>query len=163
MAFTSQNELHHFDYEDAVVTDIRVKENTVCFTVEALIVAARNTQNTNYTNSYASTATMTFTGASITRVTKEGYRYYDANDVLLREIPSEDVAKTEWGALFKEFEGSYLPNVEKSGKSDADGEEYLAEIEMIEEDGLAGATYELAIRAKDVTVSWERYMNRVQK
>ncbi|MCQ2520703.1 MAG: hypothetical protein MJ107_09260, partial [Lachnospiraceae bacterium] len=70
----------------------------------------------------------------------------------------EPVNMLQWDSLIKSFSGNYLPCIEQ----DEDG--YLLEVEMAdEEDGCQGYTYLVKVRGTDITVTWEKYLNRVQK
>ena len=49
VAYTSVDELEHFRFDDCQINTFAVTENGVELMVEALIVRADNSQNTNYT------------------------------------------------------------------------------------------------------------------
>lgn len=63
--------------------------------VEALIVRADNSQNTNYTESYAGTTKIRITDGKLIRCVRDGYKYYDANDVLQSEVPDYELSVAE--------------------------------------------------------------------
>ena len=56
--FVSTNEFDKFGYDDCLVKSIRETASGLVLELEALIVRARNSQNTNYTDSYADTTTL---------------------------------------------------------------------------------------------------------
>ncbi len=155
--FKSINEINRFDFADCVLAGISNAEDGLVFSVEALIVKADNSQNTNYTDSYAGSTEIKLNNASIKEILKSGYKYYDANGKLLKEVSDEPVLKPEWGSLIKTFEGNYLPDISLEGNM------YTVEVEMIDEDGTQGNSYLLKVEAEGVTVTWEKYMNRVQR
>lgn len=157
MGFTSNNEINKFSFEDAVLVKFERAMTTIWLTVDALIVKANNSQNTNFTESYADTAEITLSGTEIVALLKEGYSRYDANDKLIDEVPDEPIAPDDYHTVFKEIAGAYLATfVFEDG-------EYVLEFEIPDEDGAIGDTYELHVRAEDITVTWDKYLNRVQR
>lgn len=157
MGFVSNNEINKFDFSDAVLCKFERAMTTIWLTVDALIVKANNSQNSNFTDSYADTAEITLSGTEIIALLKEGYSRYDANDNLIEEIPDEPIAPDDYHTVFKEIAGSYLATFEFE-----DGE-YVLEFEIPDEVGAIADTYELHVKASDITVTWDRYLNRVQR
>lgn len=155
--FKCSNETEHFSYEDCVLSRIVKTEDGYIFEVEALIVKANNSQNSNFTDSYAGTTEIRFDKALITDIIKVGLKYFDADGKLIKEIPDESMPKTEWGSLIKSFDGNYLPSLEPEGGK------VTVEVEMTEEDGSQGNSYLIVMKAADIVISWEKYLNRVQK
>lgn len=78
-----------------------------------MIVKADNSQNGNYTDSYAGTTQMELKNAEVQKAVREGYKYYDANDVLREEKPDEPLSEEELAALLKGSKGYYLFDVVK--------------------------------------------------
>lgn len=154
--FKSVDELDQLSFEDCELLSIENAEDGMIFNVEALIIKAGNSQNDNCTDSYAAETSIKFKNAFIDSITKCGYRYFDANGKLIKEEPDREVAKPEWGSMLKKFPGNYLPSIEK-----AEGF-FVIEIEEANEDGV-GNSYLIKCKSENVTVSWERYMNRVQR
>ncbi len=157
MGFVSNGEISKFSFEDAVLVKFERAMTTIWLTVDALIVKANNSQNTNYTDSYADTAEITLSGTEIIALLKEGYSRYDADDKLIEEVPDEPVAPDEYHTVFKEIAGAYLATFE------CEDDEYVLEFEIPDEVGAIGDTYELHVKASDITVTWDRYLNRVQR
>ena len=157
MGFVSNGEISKFSFEDAVLVKFERAMTTIWLTVDALIVKANNSQNTNYTDSYADTAEITLSGTEIIALLKEGYSRYDADDKLIEEVPDEPVAPDEYHTVFKEIAGAYLATFEYVD------DEYVLEFEIPDEVGAIGDTYELHVKASDITVTWDRYLNRVQR
>lgn len=154
--FKSVNEVENFSFEDCVFSRLDVAEDGLIFEAEALIVRANNSQNANFTDSYAGTSHIKLVNGTIDNVLKAGYKYYDADGKLLKSVADEPVPESDRGALYKLLQGSYLPSCEKTGKG------YLLEIEMCEEDGV-GASYLIEVSCNALEITWERYMNRVQR
>ena len=92
VAYKSVDELEHFRFDDCQIDTFAVTENGVELMVEALIVRADNSQNTNYTESYAGTTKIRITDGKLIRCVRDGYKYYDANDVLQYEVPHYELS-----------------------------------------------------------------------
>lgn len=123
--------------------------------LEALIIRSGNSQNTNFTDSYASETTCIMEGVELVGIIKEGYKRYDANEILLEEIPDEPVAQEAYADLYKSFQGAYLAEFTK------EDEEYALIFELADDDAVTDS-YEVSLKVTDVTFTWDKYMNRVQ-
>lgn len=159
MGFQSVNELEQFSFQDAQIKDFKVSKGLISFELEAVIVKARNSQNANFTDSYAGTLSMRLLGGNIQKAVKEGYKYYDANDVLVEEIPDQPLSEEEIEALVKESKDYYLFDVVKveDGQNTTGHFLYLFGLDADEE-----TSYWFQIEFDKSILEWERYMNRVQ-
>lgn len=156
--FKSVNELNQLCFDDCAISNFEKAEDGLVINVEALIIKPNNSQNTNYTESYAGSTAIKISDAQIIGLCKCGYRYYDADGKLIKDIPDEPISELQWASLIKSFSGNYLPSLEK------EGQEYLLEIEMTDEEyGCQGHTYLMRVKGTDITVTWDKYLNRVQK
>ena len=162
--FTTKNETEHFSYEDCVIREFEVSEEGIVLTAEALIVEPKNSQNTNFTRSYADLAKIVFEGGKIRKAVREGYKRYDADDRLLEEIPDEELEKEELGTLLSGIRGQYLYDLKEAGNEDGKRSLVLG-IEMTTEDltGVDADSFQILVECSDVTISWERYLNRIQQ
>lgn len=162
MKYKSVNEIDKFRYDDCVLADIKVDDTCIVLVLEALIVKRDNSQNTNYTESYAGTTNVTIKGGKITAGIKDGYKYYDANDVLIREVLDTKLDDNELKALPKLCQGAYLYDISES-TDDFGNKCYVLGIEFVDEEEQAmGDSYRIFITGEDIVCEWERYMNRVQ-
>lgn len=183
MSFQSIDELRNFGFEDAQVFGIKVNENVLEMEIEALIVLPRNSQNSNYTESYAGTVSARFEGAKVIEMQKDGLRRYDANDVLLEEVPDEMIPMIGIAGSLKSMDEAFLPFIEELDKRDfipvcktapekveeaAGDRKYFAEVgfevpQFDDPSGLESTNYTLRIAYDKVIFSWEHYMNKVNK
>lgn len=155
--FKSIDELEHFSFDDCVLTNICKSEDGLVLEAEALIIKANNSANDNCTDSYAGPACIKIADGALKGLTKAGFKYYNADGVLIKEVPDAKISKLEWDSLIKTLPGNYLVSlIYENGV-------YEAEIEMAENDGTVGNSYLLNISGNSVTVTWDYYMNRVQK
>jgi len=158
MVFKTINETENFIYKDCVINEAHINENAISFVVEALIVKASNSQNSNFTNSYSGDNYITFIRPVIEKMILMGYRKYDADDRLLSEVEDKeiDLPGQELRSL---LQGAFLTNIEKD-----DNGSYLVSIEIADEDPYAiSDEYEIKIICDEVIVEWDKYLNRVQE
>lgn len=158
MKFCSNNEIEKFAYNDCVITGVVKRDSELVLNLEALIVKANNSQNSNFTDSYAGETECKISGITYYKLCKIGFKYYDADDNLISETPDEemDINSADLDNLMKDM---YLYKLEKT---DEDGLLHL-EFETVEEDiSVPTDAYELVFSADNIAISWDRYMNRVQ-
>lgn len=161
MGFKSVNEIEEFRYDDCVIAGFEVNENRINLILEALIVRKNNSQNANFTESYAGTTNLTLNNANIVGGVKDGYKFYDANEVLLKEVPDQPLAEDEIKELIGRCEGAYLYDIDK--KDIDNGMKLTLSVEFVdEEENTMADSYQLHITCESATFSWEHYMNRVQ-
>lgn len=153
--FKSIDEIERFSYEDCVLTGMERAEDGLILDVEALIVKENNSQNTNFTESYAGPSVIKFVDGKVIKVIKVGFKYYNADGFLIKTVPDELIPESEWSSLFKTFSGNYLPYIGIGDNC------YDIEIEMSEEDGTQGNSYLIIVDASSVIISWDKYLNRV--
>lgn len=157
MAFKSVDEIEQFRFDDCQISTFTVADQEIKLEVEALIVRTNNSQNTNYTESYAGTTKIRLVNGAVQKIIKDGYRYYDANDVLLSEVPDEELAEEECKQFPSRCQDAYLYEMQKTETG------YRLGIEFEDaEDHTVGDSYQVLVSCDSVVCVWERYMNRVQ-
>ena len=176
MGFRSVNEMHNFKFDDCEVHGVEFRENSIILILEALIVKDSNSQNSNFTNSYAGTARLEFREYAINGACEAGCKVYNADNVLIDEtedIPISTERVMEVIRDFQSIERCYLCSVdcikgdENADNKAASGDDhtektYLLEFELPLEDEVAPKVYDIMLAATDAIVTWEVYMNRVQ-
>lgn len=165
MGFQSINEVENFSFEDCQINKFDVLENSVEIEVEALIVKPANSQNTNYTESYAGTTKIVFKNGKLLSGKKDGFKYYDANDVLLSETPDEELTIPQILDMLKQSKDEYLYGIQL--RKEEDGVFYYTMgIEFVSEeafDTVPADSYQLEFSCEELKISWNQYLNRVQR
>ena len=151
MAYKSVDELEHFRFDDCQIDTFAVTENGVELMVEALIVKADNSQNTNYTESYAGTTKIRITDGKLIRCVRDGYKYYDANDNLVEEVPDQKLAEDEYEKIFGKFKENYIFY---GGKPEADKKCYQMIVDVDEDSYIVSFYYDKVI------VGWNHFLNK---
>ena len=165
MSFHSVNEIDKFSFEDCCLMAYVQEENGFGLELEALIVRPNNSQNTNYTESYAGPTKAHFADGKVLRVVKEGYRYLDANDQPIEEIPDSELSEEEADLFLKSCKEYYLYAFELQ-KKEGDTFFYDFLIEVPREDVYdteAPDTYRVEVSFTRADFTWQHYMNRVQR
>ena len=163
MKYQSIDEIETFSFEDCRICKFQVKENQIYMELEALIVKPDNSQNTNYIESYAGITVAKFIGGKILSGVKDGYKYYDANDVLLNEVPDKPLTEKQLVEFPETCKGAFLFSMAKA-KQENNLYYYDMGIEFEdEEDNTAADSYQLQICFEKAVFTWENYLNRVQR
>lgn len=163
MSFKATNEVENFYFDDCEVVAMKVGDNVINFTLEALIVRKSNSQNTNFTDSYAATTELLLSEARIVGIKKDGYKYYDANEVLQGEVPDTPLTEDEIKTFPKMCQGAYFYFMDKV--EEKDGLFYYdIGIEFVDtEENTMGDSYTISVAFEKSEFSWDRYLNRVQR
>lgn len=160
MKFESVNELEKFSFEDCVITGLEERPERFILNLEALIVLPENSQNTNFTKSYAGDAVLSLVNWQLVSAVREGFRYYDSDGKLLSETPDEPLDQEALKALWARLPGAYLFSVKRQ---ESGAWSFRAEFPPEETyDTLPSESYELVFSFETARVEWDYYMNRVQ-
>ena len=158
MKYKSVDELDKFSFKDCELMELNLTPEGIKLQVEALIVLPENSQNSNFTESYAGTTEIRLVGGTILSSVKDGYRYYDANDNLIDEVSDKELSENEIIAILKNPKNAFLYEIKK------DSDCYVIAVEFAdpEEYNAALDSYTLKVKADKIIVEWDIYMNRVQ-
>ena len=162
MSFKSINEVDNFRYDDCCIIRRKNTESDIVLEVEALIVKSNNSQNSNYTESYADITQINFKNGSIVMGIKDGMKKYDANDNLIEEIEDVILDDSSLSQVCNNLGGMYLQGIERIKDTD----DYVLFLEKANEDQydtLPSDSYQIKIHCDEVIISWDRYLNRVQQ
>ena len=158
--YRSVDEIDRLDFKDCSITDAHLDEDGIRLGLEALIIRANNSQNENYTDSYAGETRMKLEHGRIEEIVREGYRYYNADNELIREVPDEKIGADGIEDLPALFIGSYLAGMEVI----TPGRCQLFVETVSEEDHMTAAdSYRIQISYDRAVFTWDRYLNRVQQ
>ncbi len=161
MSYLSLDEIEQFSFEDCQILKAEKNQDKLTLQVEALIVQPNNSQNEQYIRSYADTSLIQFKKVSSFEMIREGYRYYDANDVLLETKPDTLLDESEAKKVLADCKGAYLFEVQK-GPEENSISLRIEFADEVDQDPLACISYEIKLVCDQVAVSWDQYLNRVQ-
>ena len=161
MGFRAVDEIEQFSFDDCQITKYEAGNTQLLFELEALVVRRNNSQNTNFTESYAGTTTARFINGKIISGVKDGYKYYDANETLVEEVPDTKLSPEEIENVLGRAEGAYLYFMERDSYEDG-VYCYTMGIEFADAtDGTMAESYTLRLTFEKSIFEWERYMNRL--
>ena len=166
MKFECTDELQNFSFEDCIIKRFEATDSTVSFEVEALIVKPSNSQNPNYTESYAGTALIRLIGGRLLSGRKEGFRYYDADDRLISVTPDEELSPEQLSEFPSRCRDAYLFRLEEAAVRDGSVRlDICIEFPAEEEYAAPGDadSYALTASCEKVIIGWDQYLNRVQR
>ena len=162
MSFVSKNEIEKFAFNDCVIVKRDVKEDRVSYTVEALIVKPDNSQNSNYTKSYAGTAVIDFIGGEELSGVKDGYRKYDANDNIIDEVSDTVLDDMTLESIVKNCGDMYLCGIDRIPEKDNEYVIFLEKQPEVEFDTCPADSYQIKIKCDEIIVTWDKYLNKVE-
>ena len=166
MRYQSVNEIEQFSFQDCEMISFQIKEDQISMTLEALLVMPGNSQNSNFTMSYAHTTYVRLQRAKLLSAVKDGYKYYDADGNLIKEEPDRTLSPSEISSLSLLFANSYFYAMAK--KSERDGvSTYTMHIELPnksddEYDDSVTDSYTLEVSFEKAIFEWDNYLNKAQ-
>ncbi len=165
MKYHAVNELEHFSFRDAQIFLFEQRDSRILLEVDALIVKGSNSQNTRFYDSYADTVQINLVDGEILSAVKEGFRYYNADGVLQREVPDEPLTEEGIRELAGNCRGAYLFAMDRKADG-ADGRMvYSMGLEFGDDSEgtmTMGDSYWIEVTCSAAEADWEHYMNRVE-
>ncbi len=162
MSFVSINEIESFRYDDCYIIGRKDTESDMVLEVKALIVKGDNSQNANFTDSYADVAQIIFKKGSIVKGIKDGIKRYDADGKLIEEIEDVILDNDNLSQLCNNLEGMYLQEIERVNDTD----DYVIFTERASDETyetFSSDTYQIKVHCDGITIRWDRYLNRVEQ
>ena len=103
MKYKCENELHTLNFKDFNVLEVKYKENNLTICTNGGIARYDNSCNETLEERYISECEIQFINCNIDRFYLEGGKYYTADDVLIKEVPDEDVKESDIKATLNKF------------------------------------------------------------
>lgn len=94
--YISINELDTFEFHDAVFTSAELTDTDMIWTLKAVNVTTKNTQNNHNDDMQADSTKITFFNYEITRLELYGSSIYDSAGNLIKQYPSVTVPASEY-------------------------------------------------------------------
>lgn len=158
MKFKVIDQLDKFVFRDVEVASCELVDNTLRMTLRGVIAKYNNPCNERFQDWYILETYVRFEGAEIINCYKEGLKYYDANNVLLEEIPDEPIEAKDYVETLKLFKNSYMFTLlKKEHPSNGQCVEFAIDLENEEE------TYWVEFTYDRVILEWDRFANKVME
>lgn len=155
MKYKCENELHTLSFKDFNILDIKYNDNKLTIYTNGAVAKYDNSCNETLEERYISECEIQMINCTIDKFFLEGGKYYDANDVLQKEVSDTEIDKNEYKQIFKKFCTEESIIFFLSGK--AEGDKYKTEMAV----DIVNDTYWLNITTDKVIVGFDRFMNRV--
>lgn len=153
MKYKCTNELHTLSFKDFTVSDVKSNNGNIIICTDGGVAKYDNSCNETLEERYISECEIQFMDVKIDKFILEGAKYYNADDVLLKETPDVDIDPSEYDGYLKKLTDGTLFFLSGKEKDDR----YLIELAVdIEED-----TYWINMNTEKVVVNFDRFMNRV--
>lgn len=153
MRFKLENSFSAFNFKDATLLSWEQNENNVTMLLSGMIAVANNPCNEERVDRYVDDLQLRMLNCKIVRMLLEGYKYYDANDVLQEEVPDKEIPVMDYPKIMKECAGQgFLFQIEEESENDETVFHFSIDVEE--------KTYLVTMQMDKSIMEWERFMNR---
>lgn len=162
MKFSCTNEMENLSFDNSQIKELKIEEKTVEFVFDTAVVKADNSQNGRFQDMFCDEVILQLENAEIVRIMKEGMRYYDANGVLKKSIPDEDVPVPGQQVVLRRLAKGTVFTVVSAEMEKGYGYEFGIDV-CREEDEEESDTFWLCVTCDMTKAMWERYCNPVEE
>lgn len=152
MKYTTTNEFHNFEFQEAHISDIQVTDGFFHMLLDNVKILESNSCNRDIRKMRANELFLKVTNGSITSFVEEGYKLYDANGKLTREIEDREVGKAEYKEVTDEFIDGSVYEIEKTEVNDKCQYRFVI-------DALNDRTYSMIVTGDGDVEEWDRFLN----
>ena len=153
MKYKCENELNTLEFKEFNVDKITFNNNKLVLYTNCGIARYNNSCNETLEERYISETELSFLNCTINKFYIEGSKYFNPNDVLIKETPDCIIDSKDYNSNLKKLNGGIIYFI--SGKFDTEG--FNGEIAIDVEDD----TYWIDIKCEKVIAGFDRFMNRV--
>ena len=142
MSFFTENEVEHFDFSEAHISELRFGLGPFYMLLDNVKILEANSCNRDVRTMRTNGLTFRITDPQVVAVTEEGYTLYNANGVLQREVPDRALDPQEYAELCKNLEDAVIYELKKEDdiyRISIDGEERAVGIECASIGGSRGS------------------------
>lgn len=165
MKFKAVDEIDQFSFDDCTIKEFKVEPDRVSLQLDALIVEPNNSQNTNFTRSYAGLTYVRFLGGKLEYAVKDGFRLRDPNGKIIEQRPDKLLSADEAAPIPETCAGASLYAIENQAKKE--GRKVVSlNIDFPQEneyDTLVTDSYRFYISYDKAIFEWENYLSKVQE
>lgn len=162
MKFRCTNEMEQLCFDDSEIQELKLEERQMEFTFNGAMIKAGNSQNARFQDMYSNTIVLQLENTEIVRIMKEGMKYYDANGVLQKEIPNEDVPAPAQTAVIKRLAKGKVFTVVTAAVESGFAYEFGIDVPQ-KEDEEEVDTFWLCVTCEKTIAKWERYSSPAEE
>lgn len=154
MKYTTTNEFNQFEFEEAHISDIQIVEGRFYLLLDNVKILPDNSCNRDIRKMRTNELFFKVTNGTMTSLIEEGYKLYDANGKLTREIEDRKVVASEYKEITDEFIDGMVYEVEKTILEDKNQVQYRFVIDAANE-----RTYTMIVLGDGDLEEWDRFLN----
>ena len=154
MKYTTTNEFNQFEFEEAHISDIQIVEGRFYMLLDNVKILPDNSCNRDIRKMRTNELFFKVTNGTMTSLIEEGYKLYDANGKLTREIEDREVVASEYKEITDEFIDGMVYEVEKTILEDKNQVQYRFVIDAANE-----RTYTMIVHGDGDLEEWDRFLN----
>ena len=154
MKYTTTNEFEQFEFEEAHISDIQIVEGRFYMLLDNVKILPDNSCNRDIRKMRANELFLKVTNGSMVSLIEEGYRLYDANGKLTREILDREVSVEEYKEITDAFIDGMVYEIEKSVTEENGQMQYRFVIDAANE-----RTYTMIVLGDGDLEEWDRFLN----
>ena len=154
MKYTTTNEFEQFEFGEAHISDIQIVEERFFLLLDNVKILPDNSCNRDIRKMRTNELFFKVTNGTMTSLIEEGYKLYDANGKLTREIEDREVVASEYKEITDEFIDGMVYEVEKTILEDKNQVQYRFVIDAANE-----RTYTMIVLGDGDLEEWDRFLN----
>lgn len=149
MSYRTIQELEHFNFKDAYIAEMMLITGQYFYTIlDNVTILSANSCNRDIFDMRTNNLKLKLEDGEILSFVEEGYKVFDANDVLTRQVDDRPLSPSEYNDAFKNMAGAMIYELTK------EQDVYTFSIDTEEH------TYNLVIKSTQDVEEWERFLKK---
>lgn len=157
MSYQLINKLQQFSFQHGSMLSCKWNDTNLYMEIDGAVANDNNDYNNRSVNTYISTLSLQFFEAKVEELLLEGYKYYDANNVLLDEVPDKTIDPEKLDEIMRLCESGYIANAKIL---ESKNQRFFQQFQIDAVD--SNDTYCFTISFKKSVASWERFMQKAE-
>ena len=145
MAYITTNELEHFDFKEAQISELKMQNGAFYAILDNVKILPENSKNRDIRVMRTNNLTLRIADSSIDSFIEEGYKNYNADGVLLNEVDDRPIPFSEYGTAFESLVETSIYSLEKKD------DQYIFSIDGEDH------TFLLIVRGTEDREEWEKF------
>lgn len=154
MKYTTNNEFEQFEFAEAHISDIQIVEGRFFLLLDNVKILPDNSCNRDIRKMRANELFLRINNGTMTSLVEEGYKLYDANGTLTREVEDQEVSEERYREITDAFIDGTIYEVEKTILEQQNQVQYRFVIDAVNE-----RTYTMLVLGEGDLEEWERFLN----
>ena len=155
MKYKCVNQTDKFSFRDAQIQRCRYNTDVLMMEVDGVIARYDHPCNETLTDRYIDTVSIRLKKPVIRSFFLEGAKYYDANDVLLEEIPDRDIDPGDYEKIFEKLKQAYIFKVLAKEEDDCQVLEIAVDV--------GEDTYWFETKCEKAVFEWDNFLNKAMQ